>query len=416
MDKPMRIISASVFAFSFTTAVINLTSGLRVYSLSGSPALLSLTTLAYNLFYTLTSYYYGKIAYKRLSISELILASFVIIGVSSISMALLENPYAVIAMNAVFGSGAALGSPTLTAALVNHLMKDNVAVTRYNILVSLGTIFGYLTASFLGFLPSSIILILNGSILLFFAPFSLTLPSKFKVKMPEKVALAPMLSHLVGRMRTLPAEIIHWEKLISFGEVGKEMRKMMRAKMSRASTLTLLGTIVLFTAINIFFTPMPAYLRMLGYSDKDIYAFYLLSNFTTLLLYDFTKKAVGDWEQTWRVLITSVSFRPFLFLLPLTTRIFPPSIVFGTLYISIGATWAGISASLPVISMMHSTPEKKGESVSKMNAMTSLGAIIGSFIASILSIYGILYTSLLASATVAAALYIYRKALQSPVD
>lgn len=416
MDKPLRIISASVFAFSFTTAVINLTSGLRVYALSNSAALLSLTTLIYNLFYTMTSYYYGKIAYRRLSIMELIFASFIMIGFSSLSMALLQNPYVVIAMNAVFGIGAALGSPTLTAAMVNHLMKDNIAVTRYNILVSLGTIFGYLTASFLGFLPSRDILLINSTILLVFSPLSLMLPSKFRAKMPEKVALAPMLSHLVGKMRTFPAEIIHWEKLISFGEAGKEMRKMLRVKIGRASTLTLLGTVILFTAINIFFTPMPAYLRMLGYGDKEIYALYMLSNFTTLLLYDFTRKAVGGWEQTWKVLILSVSFRPFLFLLPLTIRIFPSSVVFATLYISIGATWAGISASLPVISMMHSSPEKKGESISKMNAMTSLGAIIGSFIASILSNYGITYTSLLASGVIAVALLIYRKASQSPVD
>jgi len=416
LDKSSRILYSSIFAFSFTTAVINLTSGLRIYSLTGSPSLLSLTTFIYNIFYLLTSYYYGKIAYKRFSTIELILISFVLIGTSSLLMALLSNPYAVLSMNAFFGMGAALGSPTLTSAIVNYLINDSVAVTRYNILVSLGTIFGYLSASFLGFLPPREILILNGAIILAAAPASFFLPQKFRAKMPEKVALAPMLSHLVGKMRSLPSMVVHWERIISFGEIGREMRKMLKVRIERATTLTLIGTVVLFTAINIFFTPMPAYLRIFGYSDKDIYALYLLSNLTTLLLYDFTRKAVGGWEQSWRILLVSVSFRPVLFLLPLATVIFPYKIVFPILYVSIGATWAGISASLPLIMMMHVPPERKGESVSKMNAMTGIGAILGSFTASILSIYGMIYTSIVAALCVSVALYIFRKASQAPVE
>ncbi|MEM0046117.1 MAG: MFS transporter [Fervidicoccaceae archaeon] len=416
MEKPLWIISASVFAFSFTTAVINLTSGLRVYSLSHSPSLLSLTTLVYNVLYTITSYYYGKIAYRRLSQVELLITSFSTIGLTSLLMGIIPDPYAVISMNAFFGAGAAIGSPTLTAALVSYLMKDSIAVTRYNILVSLGTIFGYLTAAFMGSLPSSYILIFNGAILLFFTPLPAFLPPKFKVKMQEKIALAPMLSHLVGRVRSFPSEIVHWEKLISFGEAGREMRKMLRIKIGRASTLTLIGTVALFTAINTFFTPMPAYLKIFKYNDKEIYALYLLSNFTTLLLYDFIKGKVGSWNDTWKVLVLSVSTRPFLFLLPLLTYFVHPIIIFPVLYIAVGATWAGISASLPVISMMHASPEKKGESVSKMNAMTSLGAILGSFLASVISEFGIIYTSLIASILAAASALIFKKASSSPVD
>ncbi|MCI4396679.1 MAG: MFS transporter [Thermoprotei archaeon] len=416
MDREMKVISASVFAFSFTTAVINLSSGLRVYSLSKSASLLSLATLVYNVFYTLASYYYGKISYHRLSQVDLIFSSFLAIGASSILMGTLNDPYAVVAMNAIFGFGAALGSPTLTAVLANHLMKDNIAVTRYNILVSLGTIFGYLTASFLGQLPLSYILIIMGAILLSFAPLAFMLPPKFRAKMRERVTIAPMLSHLVGKMRSLPSDMAHWEKLLSFGEVGREMRKMLRVRIARSSTLTLLGIVTLFTAINVFFTPMPAYLRMAGYSDNEIYAIYMLSNFTTLLLYDFVKERIGNSEQTWRVLLFSVSIRPALFLLPFTLDLLSPKLVFPLLYIFVGATWAGISASLPVIMMRHAAPEKKGEALSKMNAMTSLGAIIGSFVASILSIWGISYTSAVASVTVLVALLIFREASRASID
>lgn len=414
MEKPLKAMSAIIFTYSFVTSIVTLASGLRVYELTGSSFYLSLTSFSYNLFYALSSYFYSHIASK---VKQLHLVSIALglMSASVFSMFLFPSAFFIIAFNALYGSCVALISPTLITMFTEYVMRDYLGITRTNILTSLGNMFGLLAAAFLGgVLSPGHLLLLNSFILGSSISLVKYLPERAKVVSREKISITPLIYHVIGSIRAFPSMIVKHEKLISFKELYYEFRKMLTFRQLRSVPVILLATSVLFTAISIFFTPMPAYLKMFGYSDRDIYTFSLIANITTLLLYDFFRARTSYEKNVWRTLIISIIVRPFLFLLPLLTFLLPKTVVFAVLYTFIGMSWAGISTALPLIVMNYSDPRAKGGALSKMNAMMSIGSILGSFIGGVVSqIWGIIGTSILASLLVSVAAYMYLKSMRA---
>lgn len=372
----------------------------------------SLTSFSYNTLYALGSYYYSRISGK-LKQDQFAIFSLILMASSILFMAFSPSAIFIILFNGVFGMSIAFISPLMAGMIINYLMKDNIGITRTNVISSLGIIFGYIFAAFGGALFSSKdLMFINTAFTLAVLPLVKYFPEKFKTKGERRALILSLMPQVAGRIRAIPHEIVKYERELSFKALYNDFKKMFYFKKLREMPTVLLGATVLYTAIQIFFTPMPSYLKIFGYTDSDIYTLYLINNFTTLLLYDFMRKRTETESGTWKLLIIAVMVRPILFLFPLLTYLkVPINLIFVIFYIGIGISWSGISVALPVLIMKNADPESKGLALSKMNATTTIGTIVGSFVGGIVSkYYFITGTSILASLMALVSLAIFFKA------
>ena len=418
MERGLIAILASILGYGVSLAVINLASGLRVLDITGSKLLLSLTVLLYNIFYAIMSSIWTHVFSGRLSRATIVALSFFLVGSSAILMGLVDNATIIVLLNALLGMFMAVLAPVLTTVLTDYIGKDSIAITYMNITSSIGMLLGYILAIYLtSLLTTKYLLLIVGFTMTSLVGLTPLFPSQFKVIEGRKVSLISLVPHITGRLRAIPSVISHPNLVSNIRGLIIDLSKTLHYKFQRRMPLLVVGTSTLFTAIALFFTPMPAYLRDFGLSDSEIYALSLTSIVASTIAYRLIKNLIEDMDKSWRILLTSVGIRTLLFLTPtMILYLDYARVALLILYTLIGLSWAGISTSLMRLTLAYSENERRGERLGHLNTSISIGLIIGSIISGPLAeSYGVLLTSITSSALVALSLYIYYKAMKALV-
>ena len=411
-DGGLAALLLVIASYGASLAIVNLASGLKVLSLTNSKVLLALTVLAYNTAYTLMSFIWVPIFSNRLSRSSLVSIALIVIGASSLGMALINNAYIIIVLNAIYGLFSSIITPVMTTIITDYVGKDSIALTRLNMASSIGMIIGYMIASFLrSSLGLDAVLLTSGMAILISAFIPLTFPPKYRVIEPRRTSNLPLLPLITGRLRSLPSLLILINNIKSnITNLVVNVVNSINSKMSRKLPLTYLATTILFTAISIFFTPIPAYLRYLGFTDSELFLLALVSITVSTITYRFLRKIIESCSNAWCILLISVGTRAILFMLP---SLLKSRIVILVMYILIGASWAGISLSLTMIILCMSEIERREERLSMLNASISIGLILGSLISGpIAEVLGFNYVFLISSILIVLALATYYRAFK----
>ncbi len=407
----MRKVSVSAISIygvivtsSLAISIANLAGSLRVLDITGSAIYLSIAVTSYNIAYTLMSWGWTWLFFGRFSRKDIILVSLSGLVIGLIMMALGSNVVVVIAGTTLVGLFSAVLSPLLTTLLTDYIGRDTPAVTRYNIFSSIGLMLGYLLAGILRpVVGTDSILALTSLIVAVLIPLTLLIPQKYIVIEPRRLTYISLIPQFTGRLRPLPSTIFSPEIVYNMRRLLRDFHRMIRERLVRKLPVLLLSTGILFTGISVFFTPMPAFLRYLGFSDEELYMTYLYSTIVSSLSYIAVHKYLHKSIYAWKPLILSTAVRVAIFLSPLPllyvhTEKLLNLVAVETIFTLIGITWAYISTSLPVLTLSLSETEKRDVRLGHLNASIGLGTIMGSIIAGV--VYeGFGYVGILVSAS-----------------
>ncbi len=406
---------------SASTSIANLAGSLKVLDVTGSTLLLSLTVLAYNVSFTLMSWFWPSLFAGRLSRRALLAISSTGLGLGLLLMASSSNYWLIITGSGVAGAFAALNYPVMVTVMTDYYGRDSTAVTKYNTYSGIGFIAGYVVAAAAReFMGTSLILAIASATSICVSPLTALMPRKYVAVEPRRVSYVSIIPQLTGRLRPVPSLILTPKVVYNLSRLLSDLSRMVRARMRRKLPLTMVATATLFTAISLFFTPLPAALRFYGLSDSEVYLTYTVSSITSIALYGFMRRLIDRCEDAWRLLISATITRSPIFLLPmylslindLTTRLS----VITACFILIGATWAAISSSLTAVVLAMSERERREERLGHLNAVIGLGTIIGSLISGPLTQgLGWFAESLTASLLVITSSLTYYKAMKALV-
>ncbi len=401
---------------SAVISIANLAGSIRVLDLTGSAFMLSLSVLLYNVAFTIMSWVWPAVFLGRVSRRGML--AFALGGMSSglALMGIPPVPALVIAGSGIVGASSALISPVMMTIMTDYYGKDSLAVTKYNTYSSTGLVLGYVAAALARVRVGTPELLL-GSAATSAALVILTalVPQKYVVVEPRRVTFISLIPQLTGRLRPLPSALFSPRIAYNMHRLIQDFMRAVRRNIQRRLPLTLTGTAVLFTAISLFFTPMPAFMRSVGLSDVEVYATYLTSSIVSTISYRVVYPIISDYRKAWKLLITAAAARAPIFLLPIYVLLLKGSVgalpIIVTCFIAIGLTWTAISSSLTTVVLAMSEKERKGERLGHLNAMVGLGTIIGSLLAGlIVRSYGYAALSALASALVLTATSLYYRA------
>jgi len=291
MRKVELYLMLSVIAgYGMSLSVVNLASSLKVFEITYSKSLLSLTVFTYNVLYAFMSSVWSRLFSGRFSRASLAFMSLLIIGVSSTVIGIASNVYLIIIFNALLGMAAAVIMPVMTTIVVDYIGKDSIAVTYVNTSSSIGMILGYTVAALItAKLSIDVLLTIIGILALSLSVIPTFFPPQFKVIEGRRVALKSLVPLITGRLRAIPSVIAHPNIVSNIKSLMYDISKALKYRLQRKIPLLILGTTTLFTAISLFFTPMPAFLRDLGLSNSEIYILSLISMASSTITYRFLK-------------------------------------------------------------------------------------------------------------------------------
>jgi hypothetical protein len=253
-DSSKAFLLTTVFLYSASAAIANIAAGLYALDISGKTIALTLAVAAYNAAFAFSSLVIVPWLESRRS-GLFLPVALVTVSVSLVLMYLSRSLLEIVLLNAVYGGAAALVQPIVLAA-ASALEEGSEAVPEINIASSIGIIMGDTVAAVLAkALGVQGLLSLSALIALLSATTSLKLSW---VVGGSKPPLAPSTPLVTGRARYSPPTHVPRSKGTDAGA-------------ARIPRRFLVGTLLLFTAISVFFSPMPAYLRDLGFSDSQIY-------------------------------------------------------------------------------------------------------------------------------------------------
>ena len=374
-----------IIGSSLAISIINLAGSLRVLDISGSPVYLSLSVTLYNLAFTLMSWSWTRIFVGRLNRRGILLLSLVGISISLLLLILGVGIYAVIIGNTLAGLFSALIYPVMITLLTDYLGRDSIAITKYNMASGVGLALGYLLGGTLRMvLGPEWVLISTLVVTVALIPLTLAIPQRYVIIEPRRISYVSLIPQFTGRLRPAPSVIFTPRIMYNFGKMIIGAKKILMSKLTRRMPLTLLGSTILFTGIALYFTPMPAYLRNLGFTDTFLYFTYLASTVVSILAYRPAHEKITSPEDAWKTLLLFTSSRILIFgATPLFTLMVNEVIVKVAgiaLYVFIGLTWSFISSALPRVILSMSEFERREERLGHLNASIGVGTIIGSLI------------------------------------
>jgi MFS family permease len=359
----LAVLALTALLYSASAAIVNLAAGLYILDITGSKVLLTITVAAYNVAFALSSLLLVGRG-RRGSLP----ASIAAVAVSIALMYMSEQPWTIILLNGVYGFFAAFIQPAIVSS-ASKAVGEAEAVPRINIASSIGVAAGDLLAAMVSQqLTARGLLVLSASIAAAAFPLSLKASRMEQLKVPG-IASAPLVT---GRARYSPPTT----------PAGRES--------SQGNLLPLtfyLGVLAFFTGVSIFFSPMPAYLREVGFTDSQIYMLSMTALVTSTLLYELLRRLRLTVIQASKFTIVTAASRVAIFLAPLLAfhGVVSPTKLIPTVYVFVGATWALISTAIPIIALRLGGGE---QGLGRVNAMTSIGLVAGSLTAAPLTAAG----------------------------
>ncbi len=411
-----------VVASSVAISLANLAGSLRVLDLTGSTLYLSVSVTLYNLAYTLMSWGWAFIFFGRVSRRGIIIISLSGIAGGLALMAAGRDVTVILIGTTLVGLFSAVISPLLTTILTDFIGWDAAAVNRYNIFSSIGLALGYLVGMFLRpYVGTEVILGLTAAALGATIPLTLLIPYKYVALEPRRVTYVSFIPQFTGKLRPLPSILFSPEIAYNMKKLLTDFHKMVRDKLLRRLPLTLIATGALFLGISVFFTTLPAFLRVVGFTDEEVYLIYLYSTIVSTVSYTIIHKQVRKASHAWKPLIASVASRTIIFMLPSVLLYYGyikalSVAITVTVFSLVGISWAYISTSLPTIILSLSETERRAERLGHMNAAVGVGTITGSLMSGLTyQVGGYLGVFVTSSAFVAAAAALYVKASKALV-
>jgi hypothetical protein len=351
----LGLLASIALLYSASAAIANVASGLYILDLTGSKVLLTLTVAAYNVAFAASSLLLVGRG-RRGSLP----ASIAAVAGSNALMYLTESPAIVAALNGIYGFFAAFIQPAIVAS-ASRAVGEAEAVPRINIASSVGIVAGDLLAAIASQeLTARSLLLVSAALAAAAVPPALRAARLERLRVPG-VASAPLVT---GRARYSPPATAP-------GKAGE--RDVLPAAFYA-------GVLAFFTGVSIFFSPMPAYLREVGFTDSQIYILSMIALVTSTLLYELLRRRRLTVQQAAKLAIAAAATRVAIFPAPLLAfhRIVEPRVLIPLIYTLIGATWALVSTALPIVALRLGGGEK---GLGRVNAMTSLGLVAGSLAA-----------------------------------
>jgi MFS family permease len=161
----------------------------------------------------------------------------------------------------------------------------------------------------------------------------------------------------------------------------------------------LLAASLFSTGFAVFWGPMPAYLRGVGYQSDGVFALFLLANVGSALTYAAVSRAATR-VGVRRLQLGALSLRIVLF--PLIALLGGVSVLavasLGVGFLAIGVTWAVIAVTAAALVTSLSPARIRGEALGVYTALVGVGTGVGSLLGGVLATgYGYLVAFALAS-------------------
>ncbi len=417
-----RVVLAGIVAgASAVISIANLAGSIRILDLTGSAFMLSLSVLLYNVAFTIMSWVWPAIFLGKVSRRGMLAFALGGMALGLALMGIPPVPALVIAGSGIVGASSALISPVMMTIMADYYGKDSLAVTKYNTYSSAGFVLGYVAAALIrARVGTPELLMASAATSAVLVALTALIPQRYVIVEPRRVTYISLIPQLTGRLRPLPSVLFSPRIVYNMRRLALDFMRMVKRNVQRRLPLTLAGTAVLFTAISLFFTPMPAFMRSVGLSDIEVYITYLISSVVSTLSYRVVHPIISDYRRAWKLLIVATTARAPLFLLPtyvllLEGRVATLPIIL-TGFVVVGLTWTAISSSLTAVMLAMSEKERKDERLGHLNAMIGLGTIVGSLASGlIVKMYGYIVLSATASALVVVATALYYRARKALV-
>ena len=417
-----RVALAGIVAgASAVVSIANLAGSIRVLDLTGSAFMLSLSVLLYNVAFTIMSWVWPAIFLGRVSRRGMLAFALGGMAAGLALMGIPPVPALVIVGSGVVGASSALISPVMMTIMADYYGKDSLAVTKYNTYSSAGFVLGYVAAALIRMrVGTPDLLMASAATSAVLVVLTVLIPQRYVIVEPRRVTYISLIPQLTGRLRPLPSVLFSPRIVYNLRRLATDFIRMVRRNVQRRLPLTLMGTAVLFIAISLFFTPMPAFMRSVGLNDVEVYVTYLTSSIVSTLTYRVVHPIISDYRRAWKLLIVATTTRAPLFLLPMYVLLLegriPALPVILTGFVVVGLTWTAISSSLTAVILAMSEKERKDERLGHLNAMIGLGTIVGSLASGIIvKTHGYVALSVTASVLVVTATAIYYRARKALV-
>lgn len=396
-----------VIFLSMLSVIINLFVSLKVIDITGSPTKQSFALFIYNIVYTFMSFSWRKINVSKKTINLLFLFLILILGLSSILLSFSNSYYLVLVAFAIFASSLSILNP-LTISLISRRVKRESEISlKYNYYNSLGSTIGYLLAGmFVGIINLNYLLLFLVLVVLM---NGLSLKGKLDYDTP-KILTGPLPHH-----HSFQVIIDIFDKVIDVKYDVFYLRLFLRKlslNLKRRYFLTELGIFVFFIGVGLFFTPLPSMLLLAGLSKRDIYLEYAFFNLFSVIGFQSLGYLNLTFEKMYGILSIATFARCVLFTMPVLIFLgfVEANLWFITaLMILVGYTWAFLGFTMLGILLYLVPHSEKARAASSFNAITSMGTVIGSLLATlIVSELGIGYSYLFSGlfATIALALFL----------
>jgi len=292
----------------------------------------------------------------------------------------------------MLGFALALFTPNAITFFIDYTGREHVGITKFNTSSNLGLVIGY----FIGGIARSFVdleeLLLTASIINTVSVFAIVLlPERYLLIEPKRITYVSLLPYFIGKLRVLPVIFTTQNMVIDINRFIVSFKKIVYKNLVRKVPLVFIGTLLLFTAIAQYFTPMPAYMRLIGLGDSVLFIMGLFASITSTMCFKIMHKYIMNVETAWRLLIASTTSRIILFLIPLIPLIVvnlplvSKLLLIALFYLAIGFSWAGISSALTYIVVNIAGPRERSERLGQLNTVIGLGTIIGSFISGIIT-------------------------------
>ena len=327
------------------------------------------------------SLFVGSFLDRKKAYREIVFFGLIMGSVATAIMPFSINLRTYYAVSTVFGFSISMVNPAITLYLSRHM--EETEYRKYINNINLGNSVGITIGTLLGgllltFLPSltevsrmKIIFLVSALIFAIAAGISSEIKIKKDQKENKKRKFTLSIRPIFANMRLIPRNISF---TFNFSVFSKEAR------------LYLAGMFVAFFGANLFFTPLPIYLKeYLKIKSGMIFIMFAYANVAATFAYFFTQWAMKRFRD-FSIMRTVLWLRIFSFF---------GIVLFGILknytgtlitFVLISFTWPFFYIPATIQATNLAKPENKGKILGVFNMVISLAVIIASFISGVLAL------------------------------
>jgi MFS family permease len=369
-----------VLAYNVAASIYNNVLPLLIVSIGLGPLEVSIASFLVNSAYIALSPVSGRLGDRRGR--KPLLSTGALLLLASTAIVVLRRGYMAVLLSALLaGSAGAFFSVNATMAAVEEGAERDSRPERPLASVGLASGAGWFTglmlgsraASYAGLMAAEI-----GGLILAASALILSLAvAEPPIIFERAVTAKPSMFFLgvVERVRLVYAY------LTSFRRPLKTL-----ATLRRRFDYYLAAMALAFTAVSLFFTQMPVYMRtVIGLSDSEVLRYMSIHSGTSTLTFALLYRGLIPTGDVERLLLLALAARSVAFTLPLLLAGLSPALMSLATFLTTGATWAMISVSMNSVALRIAEPARRGEKIGMLNSAVSLGILAGSLLSGLIA-------------------------------